>query len=218
MSIQLSNELQGKANLIITEVTLSNSKYDTTLWDDSLEPLMNEIKETQTLETLRANKRIKETKVFYKSIGLDASRYRPSSDSLLRRVIKGNGLYQINTLVDLNNYLSMKFQLPVGSYDLEQLGDSVVYRVGQANESYQGIGKGLIIIENFPVLSDEQGPFGSPISDSQRAMISEKTTHALVIVYCFGQSFSEMQQISKETKQVIQNIFPEVVFGEQYTI
>lgn len=215
MSIKVTNELPEKTKLVVTKVTLTNSKYDRNLWDYYLTPLITEIRKTQTLDSLRENERIKKTKLVYKSIGLDPSRYRPSSDSLLRRVIKGNKLYQINSLVDLNNYLSMKFQLPVGSYDLKYIDDSVTYRIGLAGESYQGIGKGVINIKNFPILSDGQGPFGSPISDSQRAMISEATTEALIVVYSFNQSISELQQIREEMIQIIQGVFFEVEIGEQ---
>jgi len=39
----------------------------------------------------------------YKALGKDPSRYRGSAEALLRRVLSGKGLYQINSVVDINN-------------------------------------------------------------------------------------------------------------------
>ena len=58
-------------------------------------------------------------------------------------------------------------------------------RIGAAGESYKGIGKDLINIESLPVFADAAGPFGSPTSDSERAMVSLETTKVLMIVFSF---------------------------------
>ena len=55
-----------------------------------------------------------EARRLYKSFGVDPSRRRPSSEALLRRVLKGKGLYQINNAVDCCNLASLRFLLPVG--------------------------------------------------------------------------------------------------------
>ncbi|MGZ7084613.1 MAG: B3/B4 domain-containing protein, partial [Candidatus Angelobacter sp.] len=56
----------------------------------------------------------------YKALGKDPSRYRGSAEALLRRVLSGKGLYQINSIVDINNLVSLESLNPAGTYDLEK--------------------------------------------------------------------------------------------------
>jgi DNA/RNA-binding domain of Phe-tRNA-synthetase-like protein len=121
----------------------------------------------------------------YKALGKDPSRYRGSAEALLRRVLSGKGLYQINNVVDINNLISLEGFQPLGSYDLERIRGAIELRIGAADETYKGIGKDEINIENLPVFADEHGPFGSPTSDSERAMIRLETRQILMAVFSF---------------------------------
>lgn len=40
-------------------------------------------------------------------------------------------------------------------------------------------------MENMLVLADNEGIFGSTMSDSTRAMVTEQTKDVLVVIYCF---------------------------------
>lgn len=188
--------------LLATEITFKNTAHSDKLWRERLDPLIDSIAKKDTLETLRDNPEIQATKAGYKHVGKDPSRYRPSSDSLWRRVIKGKGLYAVNTLVDLNNDLSLRLHFPLGSYDLDQLVAPLVYTVAPAGATYPGIGKAAIDLANGLVLKDAKGFFGSPTADSTRAMITENTTHALVVVYAFGEfDASQIQTIVADSCQ-----------------
>jgi DNA/RNA-binding domain of Phe-tRNA-synthetase-like protein len=124
-----------------------------------------------------------DARTLYKAVGLDPTKTRPSNEALLRRALKGEPLYRINTLVDALNLSSLRFQLPFGLYDLDQVRPPIVLRRGAAGESYEGIRKGPVHIDGRPVLADRDGPFGNPTSDSARTMITTATTKALVVVY-----------------------------------
>lgn len=119
----------------------------------------------------------------YKALSLDPTRNRPSNEALLRRALKGEPLYRINTLVDALNLCSLVEQLPFGLYDLEQVEPPVVLRSGRPGESYQGIRKGPVGVAGRPVLADGAGPFGNPTSDSARTSIRPTTRQALVTCY-----------------------------------
>lgn len=121
----------------------------------------------------------------YKALGKDPSRYRGSAEALLRRVISGKGLYRVNNVVDINNLISLKSLLPAGSYDLGNVTPRIELRIGAAGESYKGIGKEEINIEKLPVFADSKGPFGSPTSDSERAMIRLESSHMLMVIFSF---------------------------------
>src|SRR6266849_3345604 len=81
------------------------------------------------------------TRSAYKALGKDPARYRGSAEALLRRVISGKGLPQINAVVDVMNLVSVESRLPVGLYDLAHVSGDIVFRAGREGESYKGIGK-----------------------------------------------------------------------------
>ncbi|MFL9823503.1 B3/4 domain-containing protein [Rhodoplanes sp. SY1] len=123
----------------------------------------------------------------YRALGKDPTRYRGSQEALMRRVLRGLGLYRINTVVDLMNLVSIESRQSLGVYDRDKIvGDAIVMRVATAGEAYKGIGKDVLNLEGLPVYVDAQGPFGSPTSDSQRAMVTVETTRILLVVTAFG--------------------------------
>ena len=136
---------------------------------------------------------IKESRAAYKVFGKDPSRYRVSSEALIRRVGQGKGLYEVNTVVDTNNLISIESGFSVGSYDAGKIEENLVFRVGKQGETYKGIGKDEINIEGLPVLADDKGAIGSSTSDSERAMITENAEEVLTLIY----SFSENKELEK---------------------
>jgi len=121
----------------------------------------------------------------YRAIGRDQSRYRPSQEALLRRVLQGKGLAKINSVVDVNNLISLRLRHSLGSYDLDQTKGAIKFRIGLKGESYKGIRKETINLEGLPIFADEVGPFGSPTSDSDRAMIRLTTTRVMMAIISF---------------------------------
>jgi len=124
-----------------------------------------------------------DARTLYKALGIDPTKTRPSNEALLRRALKGETLYRINTLVDALNLVALREQLPFGLYDLDRVRPPVVLRRGGAGEAYEGIRKGPVNVEGRPVLVDSEGPFGNPTSDSLRTSITTATRNALVVAY-----------------------------------
>jgi DNA/RNA-binding domain of Phe-tRNA-synthetase-like protein len=130
--------------------------------------------------------KIMATRAGYKALGKDPARYRGSAEALLRRIISGKGLPQINTVVDIINLVSVDSRLPIGLYDLAHVKGDIVFRAGRAGETYKGIGKYDLNLEGLPVFSDEEGPHGSPTSDSERTMVTSATKTIAAILVSFG--------------------------------
>ena len=126
---------------------------------------------------------VRKIRAIFHRAGLDPTRYRPSSESLLRRAVKGKGLYFINSVVDLVNYFSLKTLWPMGLYDADKLKPPIEWRVGRDGESYEGIGRDRLNLAHFPLLVDREGPFGSPISDSMRTRVTEAANRILWITF-----------------------------------
>jgi len=119
----------------------------------------------------------------YRQCGIDPTKARPSSEALPRRLRRGDPLPRINTLVDICNACSVQTLLPYGLYDLDRIIDAIELRLGQPEEAYPGIRKGMVHVEGRPALFDTDGPFGNPTSDSTRTMVTFKTCCALLVVY-----------------------------------
>jgi DNA/RNA-binding domain of Phe-tRNA-synthetase-like protein len=122
-------------------------------------------------------------RTMYKRVGLDPTKTRPSSEALLRRVLKGGAIPRINTMVDVINWCSVEFQLPYGLYDHACVRGVPTLRLGRPGEEYAGIGKDAVHVAGRIAMADDEGPFGNPTSDSARTMVTTATTEALVIVY-----------------------------------
>jgi DNA/RNA-binding domain of Phe-tRNA-synthetase-like protein len=147
---------------------------------------------------------IQPVRATYRALGLDPTRYRPSSEALLRRVLKGQDLYRINTLVDALNLCSLRFLVPFGLYDLDQIKPPVALKLGAAGEGYPGIRKEFINVEDRYCLADQSGPFGNPSADSDRTKITLATRNALVAAFLpLETEPSRVSEILDETEKAL---------------
>ena len=122
-------------------------------------------------------------RALYRRFGVDPTRYRPSSEALLRRVRPGGGLPRVNSLVDIANVASLRLQVPVGLYDLALVEGGLEVRLGLDGESYAGIGKDAVSVAGRICVADALGPCGNPSADSARTMITTATERAAWIFF-----------------------------------
>lgn len=132
------------------------------------------------------------TREAYKAMGKDPARYRASSEALMRRILSGKGMYHINNIVEINNLVSITKGFSIGAYDTSKISGDITFRTGKSGETYKGIGRGDLNLENLPLFSDEIGAFGSPTSDSERTMITENTKNLLMVLISFNKN-TDMQ-------------------------
>jgi DNA/RNA-binding domain of Phe-tRNA-synthetase-like protein len=155
--------------------------------DENLARLMDEICDRKrrefTVESLAEAVPTRAVRGMFRSWDIDPSKYRPSSEALLRRVVQGKGLYRVSNVVDIGNVGSIETGWPFGCYDRTRISPPVAFRHGVAGESYEGIGKRAWHLAGRPALADPEGPFGSPISDSTRSMITEAAHEVLIVIY-----------------------------------
>jgi DNA/RNA-binding domain of Phe-tRNA-synthetase-like protein len=135
----------------------------------------------------------------YRSFGIDPTKFRPSSEALLRRVLKGKPFPRILNAVDICNLCSVRFLLPIGLYDAGRLGRRVTLRRGREGESYEGIRKDRVNLEGRPTLADEDGPFGNPTSDSLRTSVNPGTRSIWMVIFApEGYSRRDLEGLTAE--------------------
>jgi DNA/RNA-binding domain of Phe-tRNA-synthetase-like protein len=136
---------------------------------------------------------IQEWRKCFKSIGIDPSKYRPSSESLLKRALQEKPMYWIHSAVDLNNYFSMKYALPFGIYHANKIEGDIQLRIGRPGESYMGLNGRETSMDGKLVLADSHSPFGSPIVDSVRTSVTEEAQHIIQLLFMYPELISEQR-------------------------
>ncbi len=186
-NITIDTKLKEVApNLVlgVVQATVKVEKHSEPLWKE-IEASLQRISQNYQLQSLVEAPEIDAVRGVYKALGKKPAKYRGSAEALLRRVLQGKGLYQVNNIVDINNLVSMETVHPVGSYNLDKLQEPIVFGIGKPGESYKGIGKDQVNIADLPVFTDSLGAYGSPTSDSERAMITNDTHSILMVIISF---------------------------------
>ena len=175
---RLCPAFQGVA--VMAQVT--NSAHNAELWRE-IDAFTRELRAGETAESIKLQPAIAATREAYKRCGKDPSRYRPSAEALRRRLMRGLELYQIDTLVDLINLVSLRTGYSIGGFDADKIqGTDLKLGVGHAEEPFEGIGRGVLNIEGLPVYRDAVGGIGTPTSDNERTKMDLGTQHILAIV------------------------------------
>ena len=206
MEIIVSNEIENVCPNFIgacVEAKVKNSQYCQDLWNE-INTLGKEFKNKLTIETLKEISGIAATRRIYRICGKDPSRYRPAAEALIRRILQGKTLYQIDTLVDLINLASMKYGYSLGGFDADKfVGNTLELGVGKEGEPYEGIGRGMINIQGLPVYRDGIGGVGTPTSDNERTKITINTNHLLVLINGYDGSEALVRQNAEFVQQLI---------------
>ncbi len=209
--------LNLESEIYIPEFTVikspSKKNIDATI---KYKTVSKEIKETIKFDEVIKLKNILPSRNAYKKLGKDPSRYRLSSESLVKRVVKGNDLYIVNNIVDINNLISLHTCYSVGTYDLDKVKGSITFTVGEENERYDGIGRGSINLENLPVFEDEDGKFGSTTSDSIKAMITNDTTHILMNIIAFEED-ENLERYIEYSKKLLERFADATIIDTKIT-
>lgn len=154
---------------------------------------------------------IQEWRSIFKMTGKDPNRYRPSSEALFRRIKKQNYLTTVQSAIDINNFFSLQYQVPIGVYDADKLSGAVEIRVGAPGEEYEGLNGRTNSLEGLVISVDDESPFGSPFVDSARTPVTIETKNALQIIYL---SPSTNEENSRNLTASLMNMFIQIHGGE----
>ncbi len=171
---------------------------------EHINDVISQLERTLTPESIRNMAAVKANKDAYRRLGKDPNRYRPASESLLRRIASGKGLYFINNVVDILNLVSISTGYSICGYDSDTITGNIVMDVGCEGEPYEGIGRGELNIESLPVFRDSSGAFGTPTSDSVRTQVGFHTKRFMMIIIGFGDA-GEMVAASDEAIRLLEN-------------
>lgn len=201
-----------KVNLNVIAYTLDVKNQTTIEVENLTKTQINEVMTKYKIEDVVNIPKLKKSRDAYKKLGIDPSRYRLATESLIRRIVKGNGLYRINDIVDLGNILSIKTLRSVCVVDLDKIKGDIFITQGLNTDVYEGINRGIINITNMPVYQDDLGNFGTPTSDTMRTAVSDDTSKILVMIICFGQDDED-----KEDEKLLIELYQKYANGTNFT-
>lgn len=180
-------EAAPELKVVTIEADVTNAATSPELRDELLR-LGENIKATYRLDEINKRPGIAATRKAYKALGKEPNRYRPSSEALCRRAVKGMELYRINALVDLINVLSLLSGYSIGGFDASKIdGDVLTLGVGREGEPFEAIGRGMLNICGMPVYRDNTGGIGTPTSDNERTKLDLSTTRLLMCINIYGE-------------------------------
>jgi DNA/RNA-binding domain of Phe-tRNA-synthetase-like protein len=123
-------------------------------------------------------------------------RAKPASEYLLRAAASAEREFpRINYVVDVCNYISLKYLLPISLWDRDRAGgDLYQFRRGLPAEAYEFNASGQTIrLEDLAIgcvrsdVDDRLGsPIVSPIKDSQSTKTADGTRRIVAVVYAPG--------------------------------
>jgi DNA/RNA-binding domain of Phe-tRNA-synthetase-like protein len=145
-----------------------------------------EVRNEHNIEELKNNPTIRAYRDFYWKLDIDPTKTRPSGEALLRRVLNGNNLPRISTVVDAYNLASMRTIIPISGFDGDRLDPPFKIRFARNNETFTGIGmtEPMNLTDKMLVLTDKKQVLCIyPHRDSDFTKISLQTKNVLVIGY-----------------------------------
>ena len=196
--IEIEEIIKEKAphyRMIYMEADVENADVSEELRDELLR-MASGLTELYEVADINRRPAIAATRAAYKACGKDPNRYRPSQEQLMRRVVRGLGLYNVSQLVDTGNLLSLATGWSVGVFDRDRIeGPVITVGVGREGEPYEGIGRGELNIAGMPVIRDAAGGFGTPTSDHERTKTTPDTRHISVTMHLFDSREADIPAI-----------------------
>ena len=95
-----------------------------------------EIRENYDTETLSQHPKINSWRGAYSSFGAKPKKYKSSVESLYRMILKGLDLRHINKIVDLFNYISIKYMIPAGGDDMGKVNGDITLKFAVGDEPF----------------------------------------------------------------------------------
>ncbi|MGB9671776.1 MAG: B3/4 domain-containing protein [Candidatus Bathyarchaeales archaeon] len=173
-----------------------------------------EVKSKYDIEALKDNPTVRAYRDFYWKLNIDPTKTRPSGEALLRRVLHGDELPRISTVVDAYNLASMQTIIPISGFDKDRLKPPFHVRFAKNGETFTGIGmtKPLSLTEKMLVLADEKQVLCIyPYRDCDNTKITAQTRNVLIVAY--GAPEISVEQLRNATETTL-NYIRQVAGGE----
>jgi len=148
--------------------------------------LYEEVKSKCSVEALKNDSTVRAYRDFYWKLGIDPTKIRPAGEALVRRLLHGDMLPNISTVVDAYNMPSLRTIVPISGFDCDCIAPPFQVRFARNGEVFAGIGMKapISLTEKILVLADRKQVLCIyPYRDSDKTKITMETKNATVVGY-----------------------------------
>jgi len=169
----------------------------------------NQVRSSMDIETFKEHPHIAAMQEVHRSFGNNPNKFPPSSQALVKRVLKGGDLPSINPLVDLYNVISLRHVTCVGAEDSDVCEGDIRLAYADGTEEFIPLGAS----ENDPpkegelVYKDDKGVICRKLNwrEGDRTKITENTKNAVIVVEGFPPlAKDDLQKILEELSELVQ--------------
>lgn len=190
---------------IILAKGIDNSKG---VGEDILRQTEKSLADQSEEKTINDFPHISDWREAHKAFGNNPKRYAPSVLAVVKRVLKGDNLPNINSLVNLYNHISLKHIAPVGGEDLDTCEGDIRLDFAKGDEHFVSIGSG----ENEPpeagevVYKDDKGVLCRKFNwrEADRTKLTDDTKNAILVIEALeSMSDEELKQALDELSALV---------------
>ena len=92
-------------------------------------------------DNVRELPNIKACRDAFQALGMNPNKFMCSIEALTKRVQKGGALPHINSVVDLGNAFSLRYQLPMGAHDIDKAEGDIEIRFSTPEDHFLPMGE-----------------------------------------------------------------------------
>lgn len=128
-----------------------------------------------------------------------SGRNRPAHELLVRDLKERGEFNHINNVVDVNNWISLNYLLPISMFDADKLDGRLTVRIGEPDEGYVfNQSEQYIDVERCICCCRGAGdgePIGTPVKDSMSTKVFNGATHFVGVIYGTAAGWSSYEMI-----------------------
>jgi DNA/RNA-binding domain of Phe-tRNA-synthetase-like protein len=152
-----------------------------------------QVREKYDLESLKDQPIFRAYRDFFWKIGIDPTKNRPAAEALIRRILGGRTIPNINSLVDTYNLASIKSRIALATFDADKLEGDLLIRFSKEGEQFLGIGmeKPLVLKGGEIIITDNEKMIAIyPYRDADNTKVTE-ITEKITIIVCGAPGINE---------------------------
>lgn len=148
--------------------------------------------------------------MFQKDFHVKPKTYRSSLESLLKRLLTGKKLWQINTIVDLYNCISVETLFPMGGYDMQKIDGDIVVRYAKEHEEFIPLGSSekVACSSKHIVYADDQDVLCWLWNhkDAKKTAITEETEEVIFFFDAVNGAIEEVQVAIDKLQESLEHL------------
>ena len=145
----------------------------------------------------------------FRALGINPNKFMCSIEALVTRTVKKGEMPTINTLVDLGNALSLKYNIPLGIHDIDRFSGDMEIKKATGEEEFIPFGGEEV---EHPEAGEVIYVSGSDVKtrrwtwrQGENSKITEETTNVFIPLDAFLENKEDMLKLQSEFADILKN-------------